>query len=240
MWHDLLLNLVSEAVGIVVTVFFVDRLLSWREHRRWKRVQALVWKSSWQPATAIAECWGRWLSIGQATSRHFNLSKHELEQLRELKLPVPDDDLTLRIQSAIGTPIGSRIVEFSDSCLVRDIEALRDNLVSFLAANPVPPRDAAWNELSMMARPVNRLLSLVGGFSSPVAVEPEFTFPVLRLSYDLDNLNLQEYQADVLSARLPVSRMLAESIEQTLLLRLYLRSKAATHWLETPVGERKF
>jgi hypothetical protein len=34
-WVDLLLNLLTEALGILVTVFFVDRLIKRREEARW-------------------------------------------------------------------------------------------------------------------------------------------------------------------------------------------------------------
>jgi hypothetical protein len=42
-WVDLLLNVITEALGIIVTVFFVDRLLKKREEARWKPSKSLAY-----------------------------------------------------------------------------------------------------------------------------------------------------------------------------------------------------
>lgn len=43
LWHDLWPNLMAEGIGIIVTVFLVDRLINWREtkreQRRWGRTR---------------------------------------------------------------------------------------------------------------------------------------------------------------------------------------------------------
>ena len=41
---DLTSNLISEAIGILVTVFFVDRLIAWRAARRWRMVRAILFE----------------------------------------------------------------------------------------------------------------------------------------------------------------------------------------------------
>ena len=43
MWNDLWLNLLAEGIGIVVTVFVIDRLLKYREEKRWHPAKNLLY-----------------------------------------------------------------------------------------------------------------------------------------------------------------------------------------------------
>ncbi|MBW4634939.1 MAG: hypothetical protein KME30_24450 [Iphinoe sp. HA4291-MV1] len=56
MFQDLLLNLFTEFVGILITVFVIDRLMKWREERRWLPLKHFVYAQLLEMAGRLLHC----------------------------------------------------------------------------------------------------------------------------------------------------------------------------------------
>jgi hypothetical protein len=44
MWQDLGLNLLAEAIGIIVTVLGINQLMQWHERRKWARIRERLYR----------------------------------------------------------------------------------------------------------------------------------------------------------------------------------------------------
>ncbi len=67
-WSGLTSNLVSEAIGILVSVLIIDRLLSWRETKRWLKVRELFFTFGYICGKEFSDDHACWKQLQQELS----------------------------------------------------------------------------------------------------------------------------------------------------------------------------
>lgn len=182
---ELVNNLISEAIGIVVTAFIIDRLLEWRQQRRWNKVRAMVFSHANSLCDAIIDAWARWLLHLSQRGKKYELTDSDKDYLRFCGyLPIEQDKLIATLESFIGKPIGSRLQYLSryDS-----MEILKVYLCAYFATHILEASDPAWDALFKdMEKPVMALGGIVDTYG--VVMDPEVMEDVIGLSivlYDL-------------------------------------------------------
>lgn len=222
---DLTLNLVSEGIGILVTILFVGRLLVWNERRRWREVRGLFLAQADRASQKIISAWGAWLLTVAEEAHSGRLTRTDRTFLLEMGYYALEDEATALLASAyLGRPPGASLEAFAKTCNSKGIDEMIRSLVPYLASKVLPSGHPGWAELyEKMNAPVQKLSDLVDRYST--IVDPEFARSVIRLSIDLDNLESGEYEEalehDV--SNTAVALTIAEGIRQSLELQSYIR-----------------
>ena len=218
--------LVSEAIGIIVTVVIIDRLLSWRERRRWREVRELFLATAHRECEKIMDAWTRWFA-GMASQTHLRkLSKDEKESLVLLGYPAPGGDTNRRLTEVyLGRPVGSALKSFAMMCDSKEIADLVQCVGPYFTERLPPEGHSSWSNLyNEIGPPVRKLSDLVDRYST--VVDPVLARAVIRLSIDLDNLKSGGYESGAgrdRFGRVAVAMTMAEGLRQTLELKSYIR-----------------
>lgn len=179
-------NLISEAIGIAVTVFIIDRLIFRRERKRWRRTEYYFWLSANNESQSIISALQRWL---------YKLKEHScrLTPRTENNSPgsavSPESSFSDSIENiSYEFPTFSnseqRIVEFSRKFLERYSDVIRD--YDFRESS-------AWIELSTaLEGPVGRLVELTA-MTMVTANEPKFASSVMRIVQNMGHLRGAPY-----------------------------------------------
>lgn len=172
---DLKSNLISEAIGILVTVFLVDRVLQWRKRRRWHQVRHRFLVTARVAGGTIVDAWRTWL---------LNVYGVLVERFGER---TPNGAPFKEIEALLGFPVGSELNRFLKTCDSKDIGKAASSLEAYLRTRLPQPTDSSWVQLtSDLQRPVQQLNDLVSRYVALVEIDPDFALPVVSLSLCLD------------------------------------------------------
>jgi hypothetical protein len=224
--RDLAISLVSEGIGILVTVMIIDRLIAWRERRRWRNVRELFLAQANNPCRKIINAWKDWLLVMSKVDRNNELSETDRLILLDLGYyALQGSHVKSGIEIYLGKPPGSRLDTFANSCDSRIIDEMTKSLVPYLATKLLPKQHDSWSKLyEEIASPVEKLSDLVDRYS--MVVDPQFAGPVIRLSGDVENLKAGEYEKAAesgASGRIAAALTISHGIQQSLELKYYLR-----------------
>jgi hypothetical protein len=166
--QDLQMNLVSEAIGIVITVFVIDRIIKWRDERRLRSLRILLLdKHIGSQCDKIIEAYEHWLTaIDRSSKRRSKTSSSSL--IKKLS-PARTDDYSF-IRRNLGEPLGSNLVSFVESCSRFEIELLDSDLHVFFIENEIflPPHRSWSNLHDELAVPLNKINNLVDRYPNLV------------------------------------------------------------------------
>jgi len=159
------LNLLKEQLlNLLITLIVVDRLLEWRERRKWRRVRHLVELQLEAGLGDFLRSFARWLGRLKTVGNSVNLSKTALSVLAERALPakatLPADDFEEFVALCAGHPIPAPgEPAFIDAVQPR---AFHKELFGHLVTVSLDADDASWNSLvSELQALVPRLASLM-------------------------------------------------------------------------------
>ena len=232
---DLLLNLISEAIGILVTVLIVDRLLEKHEERRWQEVRTLVLSRANMLCRRIVYAWKDFLIAISQKEQNNKLTTGEQEIEQEILLrggffAVEDKQTNLLFERLLGKPLGIKLNEFSMHCDRESIDMVIRFLVPYLVRKFPHPEDIAWSNLyKELSPPVQELNDLLDKYSR--VIDPEFAKAVVRLSIEVDNLKsgvygIVEQNTPITGKYFPLGGwVLAEGLRQSLELQYYINSQ---------------
>ena len=218
--------LISEAIGIIVTVVIIDRLLSWRERRRWREVRELFLSTAHRECEKIMDAWTRWLSDMVSRTRSRKLSKDEKESLVMFGYPARGGESNRRLAEVyLGRPVGSSLKSFAMMFDSKEIADLVQSVVPYFTESLPPEGHSSWSNLyEEIGPPIRKLSDLVDRYST--VVDPVLARAVIRLSVDLDNLMSGAYESGASReqfGRVAVAMTMAEGLRQTLELKSYIR-----------------
>jgi len=222
---DLLTNLFSEAIGILVTVVGVDRVIAWHEKRKWREVREIFLSQANRACNRVLEAWGIWLQVLAAEAPK-ELGDFEKTALMETGfLPGHRKGSLSLVEIALGKPVGAQVNRFLVSAGSADVKALVAALGPFVTERlPLPDQDA-WRQLgTALDEPVSKLGELVGKYST--LVDPQLALAVIRLSAEVENLHAGVYPArqEEPSFALAAAMTLCSALRQSFELKLYIRN----------------
>jgi hypothetical protein len=161
---DIASNLISEAIGIIVTVFLVDRLLEYRERRRWRGATTLVLRQLELSCGDLLMVWADWLAavrkrglVLQSIDDVVNTGSSEPE-LTQPMLPFKEYEDICRFCG------GEVQVGDSDKVLIDVVipENVHQQLRAQLACYALEGDDPAWRHLKRgLSRELEKLTSLL-------------------------------------------------------------------------------
>jgi len=237
-------NLVSEAVGILTTVLIVDRLLSWREKRRWRCVRKVFLAEADKAIDTIIDAWKSWITV---------LGK-ELYPTELIGTDVPAENWAEGFAEKLGNfSCYARKCEVNYSFFppagVLTINDLMRGFTDYAEERLPYLQDPGWSQLHKeMKLPVQKLNDLVDRYA--MLVDPRFALPVIRLSEELDNLKSGKYEklrhfyengnrlakrSDVNEeARKTTATLIDSAIRETLGLKYYVRRNLGKEVMESP------
>lgn len=238
--HDLRINLISEAIGILVTVLLVDRVMQWRERSRWRQVRSGVLLAARSSCDDLLLAWQHWLVVADATDTSTVTDVVIVNTRRRgqilFKIRPYEEDVQHKL--GLGQSVGSdaSLLDFCRSCSQEDISNLKRSLRFYLRPRlsaPAPPiRAGLYEELT---GPVTRLVALVQQFGGVVHADPGFAFPIIKMSVTLEHVKrwdgdgvLVKDPDDQWLSNVMVSMLidaLVDQVEAALRLEYYLRSQ---------------
>jgi hypothetical protein len=241
---NLIPNLISEALGILTTVLIVDRLLNWREKRRWRCVRKVFLAEADKAIDTIIDAWRDWISVlgdgaAHAAQKVDATGLADRAQTFEAKLS-NFSHLARKCEvnySFFPPPGVLRINE-----LMRGFTEYAEERLPYF-------QDLGWSQLHKeMKMPVQKLSDLLDRYA--MLVDPNFALPVIRLSEELDNLKSGRYErlshffangarlarhSNVNeTARRETAALIDSAIRETLRLKYYVRRNLGKELMETP------
>jgi hypothetical protein len=177
-------NLISEVIGILITVLFVDRLLAWRERRRWRTVRDAFLSDALDAALDLVTAWEAWLYVIDKLphDRKTRFRKGEMD--------------TRELHRFLGDPIGDDLLDFTKHCSRKEIDRVGPLLDDYLKRTDLPPIDDS-SSITLCAglRPaVQRLRELIAQYS--MVVDPHYCGPVSRLTLHIRELETRRSDYD--------------------------------------------
>ena len=190
---DLLLNLISEAIGILVTVLIVDRLLEKHEKRRWREVRSLVLSRADRSCRKIINAWQNFLIAISKKEQNYRPTMLEQEiLLGEGFFSLENHKTNILFERLLGKPLGIKLNSFSMQCDKKSIDMAIKFLIPYLVKKFPHAEEMVWSNLyKELTPPVQELNDLVDKYSK--VIDPEFAKAVIRLSIEVDNLKSGEY-----------------------------------------------
>jgi hypothetical protein len=230
MWNELGNQVIDQLIHAVITVFIVDRVLTWHEKRKWAGVRELFLVQSDRAISDNLRIWAAWLEEVVKDAPILPISDEGRARLRVKTkrtapyLPTVErfiDDIKGMSTPKYGYPFKPKI-----------IEGLRLNLIVFLVEKEFPKDHPSWKKLGDdLSVSIQKLLELVDKFSG--MLEPDVAFPILRLSLELDKLTTKEHEMDIQSegTRIEVAESLASAISWSFRFKTYvLRHRKYLNW----------
>jgi len=241
---NLIPNLISEAIGILTTVLIVDRLLSWREKRRWRCVRKVFLAEADKAIDTIIDAWRDWMSVlGGGASHAVDESNDPASVKRPQSFEERLSDFSYlarkcEVNYSYFRPPG--VLKINE--LMRGFTEYAEERLPYL-------QELAWSQLHReMKAPVQKLSDLLDRYA--MLVDPSFAMPVIRLSEELDNLKSGRYEklshffangarlakrSNVNeAARRETAALIDSAIRETLGLKYYVRRNLGKELMETP------
>jgi hypothetical protein len=186
-WNGLAFNLLSEAIGIAVTVLVIDRLLEYREQRRWRAVREFFWRAVEEECLRLNDAFGAWLRRirelaptieGLERQPAAHATSNAKPVVLEIPAAAPDLDTVGDFATFAARARPQEIVSFVDVFL---------SLFGPVVKHERVREDEVWSQLGQsISAPLARLEQLITTHSS--LIEPQLAFAVLCFNRDLDYL----------------------------------------------------
>jgi hypothetical protein len=226
---DLTTNLVSEGIGIVITVLVIGGLLRFRERRRWRDVRDIFLARARRATTAMLAAWSAWLEAIATNRETASLSEDERNLMMRFDFYAFDAvTAEILVKAFLGDPVVSALAQKYRRWDRGTLEEMRKAVVPYIADRLLPTDHPAWNQLAAdLAPPLSSLSDLVDRF--PTMVNPQLARTVIRLSLDLDNLREGGYQqqdGSSMSSRTAVAMTISHGLTDTLALSEFLNKKS--------------
>jgi hypothetical protein len=196
---SLLVNLISEGAGIVITVFIIDRLIKWRTERRWKGARNRFKSQVSTHINSVIEAYGDWLALvntERRRSRSKKSSGHEyVEKIYSHRGASKYDHIKKYLLNELGDPIGKKLTDFGNSCDKYQIDSVEPSLVEYLQNTDIMlPPDSSWEKLLKdLKQPFEEIGTLVEKFQ---ILTDEVLIEAALGTSDLDELkNFKEQTA---------------------------------------------
>ncbi len=224
-WSGLTSNLVSEAIGILVSVLIIDRLLSWRETKRWLKVRELFFTFADHEATRITRAWLVWLNHLESAGSNVELTEQDECALQELQILCGKSDVSALkrdAQEAVERRFRPPETREKKGQRYRDWEAVR-----YICGKEFSDDHACWKQLQQeLSPPIGKLSDLVDRFST--MVDPEMALAVIRLSMDAENFQSGLYMDQ--QQRTPLMKaafatMVVNGIRESISLKEFIRTE---------------
>ncbi len=194
---DFISILISETIGILITVFLVDKIIAWRQKKKWNDARFMFLSYGKRQSDEIIKAWKEWL-VGMSKVKEIKIMQKNQVLLTGMGYYPLDTGIMVILKSYIGDPIGSnldKVVKYRNP--QRDTEIIKC-LVPYLTQIIYSQSEEDWNYLGgKLKNPVDKLSELVGRYSS--LVDPKFAASVLRLSIEVDNILESKYTNDTKS-----------------------------------------
>jgi hypothetical protein len=224
---DFIQILIGELISILATILIVDRVLAWRERRRWREVRELFMVKARGAAETIIDAWGNWLLAMSEATRVRQLGEHDKTILTNLGYFASwerPETIKGQAETFLGKPLGSNIKSLASRGDSEEFDTMVRMAVPYLVTRLLPAGDPSWSQLRTGIDPsVKKLSDLVNTYSA--VVDPKLALPVIRLSIELDNLKSGAYEDMVEEPVGPVAVVvtIASAIRQSLELQYYIR-----------------
>lgn len=182
-WHLNKLGqiLISEVIGIAVTILIVNQLISHQRRKRWGRTKRFFWmlaKNECQNINAALQCWLDKLQrhscdMATPTKSDFLIAADSPQEFESEKIE------NLSYWFPMFAHSGESIREFSEKFLRRYGDSIRDY---HFRESP------AWTELSSaLENPTERLIGLTAVVIA-ISEEPDFASSVMHLAQNMVHL----------------------------------------------------
>jgi hypothetical protein len=224
---DFIPILIGELISILATILIVDRVLAWRERRRWREVRELFMVKAKGAADTIIDTWETWLLSMSKTTLVKRVDEHDKTLLTNLGYFASwekTETINLQAETYLGKPVGSNIKSLAIHGDSQEIDTMIRMAVPYLVTRLFPAGDPSWSRLQAGIDPsVKQLSDLIDRYST--VVDPKLALPVIRLSIELDNLTSGVYESAVEEPIGPVAVVttIAEAIRQSLELQYHIR-----------------
>jgi hypothetical protein len=230
---DIVWNLISEGIGILVTVFFVDRLLQRSERRRFRHVNALILQQLEISCGDILIHWADWLAAVRKRGRKIRNPEIPRVDAKESNVATEGDATSLPFKdfedmcrySGDETAVGESGKALID--LVRP-ENFHRGLSSHLGHYALDGEDPAWRRtirsLSQQLDKITLLLSRLPNKDPDLLEGTEGMYLTLR---DIDPRTHRRQVWEDEGVREARMAEIAHHIAQTISMRKFVRATIA-------------
>lgn len=178
---DLTANLISEAIGIAITVFLVDRTIALRRRRRWRHVRSSFMHAAAYDSRRLLLAWQEWLLA--LAKRHISpLDSIDARLYTERQRCASAGAEALK--GVLGDPVGQGLWAFARKTDVpiggQDLwRSLHSYLMERMWGRGTTSLSLLVTELSP---PAHSLAELIARFASVVDPEPALALSIIKMS----------------------------------------------------------
>lgn len=173
LFHHVLSLVEDQLITLLITIVVVDRWIEWKERRRWRSVQKLVFIQLEAVLGDVLRIWARWLTCLREHGERIPASEtaHALFQQKHwlMTASLPPEDFEDFVKLCAGDAIPD-----SESAFVETVhpDNFRHQLRAYLAEMSLAPSSRGWTALLRTLKPaVLRLSDLVKGLPEKVLSE---------------------------------------------------------------------